>query len=518
MAAVIEFDEAVHIANEKKIVSSLRLELSHDLEERYGSVREGFLAVDKNREGYIGLEEFIKLFDLCNLNQNYVERVFKKCDVNNNGKISYAEFAAQLVRTDYPQGQKSSIMSPLTHNRTRSGRKGKRTGASALKYIRNTTPFNDKTTSKETYKAWDAKTTYRRILVPAQSTLPILAANNNVVQDDINNEANEFESKECDSNGTTKKPILDNASNKSGKLNMSSLDVNTKILTSTSNNLEMQIFENGESKSVSFNISETNNPRNAALALCEQQDIDPNAHVSTTLVEALAGKIAVARCKEGMIVVQKESSKQSDERTVLLEKKLKEATDIVKRLSNALKEMRKAQAVNDRISHHFKKEEEKRKENTSLLSSPITSPSYVKKPAVKIIIDGEGKAEFLNKNGELVDEEDGCLMSNIEDEDNKDNEKLMPERAKGGKKEENVDGAQPLGANNAPNTTNVDSADKSDTKDQKDTTKDKKSNKGDDNDGLGWKWSTDEKRVKSPITVEDKLNGDEIEVVSSEVV
>ena len=157
---------------------------------------------------------------------------------------------------------------------------------------------------------------------------------------------------------------------------MSSLDVNAKILTSTSSdNLEMQIFENGESKSVSFNISETNDPRNAALVLCEQQKIDPNAHVSTTLVEALA-EIAMARCKEGMIVVQKESSKQSDERTVLLEKKLREATDIVKRLSNALRDMRKAKAVNDRIVHHYKKE--KRKENVSLLSSPMPSPSYVK--------------------------------------------------------------------------------------------------------------------------------------------
>ena len=65
--------------------AGLRLELSHDLEERYGSVREGFLAVDKNREGYIGLNEFVKLFDLCNLDQNYVERVFQECDVNNNG-------------------------------------------------------------------------------------------------------------------------------------------------------------------------------------------------------------------------------------------------------------------------------------------------------------------------------------------------------------------------------------------------------------------------------------------------
>ena len=87
----------------------------------------------------------------------------------------------------------------------------------------------------------------------------------------------------------------------------------------------------------------------------------------------------------------------------------------------------------------------------------------------------------------------------------------MSKETKGGKKEENLDCAQPLGTNNTPNTTNVDNVDKSDTNDMK-------VGKGDDNDDLGWKWSTDEKRVKSLTTVEDKLNGDDIEVVSSEVV
>ena len=136
----LDFDEALHAAKEQKYISSLRLELSHDLEQRYGSVREGFLAVDRNREGYIGLNEFKTLFDLCNLDQKYVERVFKECDVNDNGKILY-EFAARLVRTDYPQGERSSITSPLTHNRVNNpGRRGKRTGASNLKYVKcNTT-------------------------------------------------------------------------------------------------------------------------------------------------------------------------------------------------------------------------------------------------------------------------------------------------------------------------------------------------------------------------------------------
>ena len=34
----------------------------------------------------------------------------------------------------------------------------------------------------------------------------------------------------------------------------------------------------------------------------------------------------------------------------------------------------------------------------------------MKKPAVKIIIDSKGKAEFLNKNGEVVDGTSGNLM------------------------------------------------------------------------------------------------------------
>ena len=48
-------------------------------------------------------------------------------------------------------------------------------------------------------------------------------------------------------------------------------------------------------------------------------------------------------------------------------------------------------------------------EEAITIAEPRSSP-YVKKPAVKIIIDSKGKAEFLNKNGEVVDGTSGNLM------------------------------------------------------------------------------------------------------------
>ena len=125
-------------------------------------------------------------------------------------------------------------------------------------------------------------------------------------------------------------------------LNISSLEPEKQILPSSNTRLEMQVFENGTSKSVSFDINGTNDPTNAALSLCQQQNIKPDAHVSTTVLDALAGKIALARCRDGLIVVRQENEKKHAERIAVLEKRLKEATSIVKRLSNALKEKTKA--------------------------------------------------------------------------------------------------------------------------------------------------------------------------------
>ena len=224
----LDFDEALHAAKEQKYISSLRLELSHDLEQRYGSVREGFLAVDRNREGYIGLNEFKTLFDLCNLDQRYVERVFKECDVNNNGKISYTEFAARLVRTDYPQGERSSITSPLTHNRVNNpGRRGKRTGASSLKYVRNVTPLANRTTSRETYKAWDSPVSYPKILAPAVSTLPVLEDNNSILN------ASEVEEMETKEGEDTVCNTEDDGSSNMETLKISSLEPEKQILPSS---------------------------------------------------------------------------------------------------------------------------------------------------------------------------------------------------------------------------------------------------------------------------------------------
>ena len=492
--------------------AGLRLELSHDLEERYGSVREGFLAVDKNREGYIGLNEFVKLFDLCNLDQNYVERVFQECDVNNNGKISYAEFAARLVRTDYPKGPKSSITSPLTHNRLRlRGRTGKRTGASALKYVKNSLPFADSTTSRETYKAWDSTATYPRILVPALSTLPVLEANNNVVNDGDKDET-EKQDEQTDATSLQKESEVTGSV---GKLKLNSFIVLDNESKSNAS-LNMQIFENGISKSVSFNINGTNDPMNAALALCQQQNINPNAHVSSTVVESLAGKIALSRCKEGMIIVKEEHNKKNEDRIELLETKLREATDIVKRLSNALKEMTKGQAVNDRMKQHNQVTPSKKTNvESKIQSSPsLFSPSYVKKPAVKIIIDGEGKAEFLNKNGELVDGTSGTPVSKTitkevetakittSDEVNEgDDQKITNNEDNDVKKVAEVV-AENGNKSNMPASNN-----------------DKETNDG-------WKWSNNEKRIETPKiddiddnkTAEERLNGESVEVVSSETV
>ena len=48
---------------------------------------------------------------------------------------------------------------------------------------------------------------------------------------------------------------------------------------------------------------------NAALALCQQQILIPTLMLCT-VVESLAGKIALSRCKEGMIIVKEEHNKK----------------------------------------------------------------------------------------------------------------------------------------------------------------------------------------------------------------
>ena len=373
---------------------------------------EGFLAVDKNREGYIGLNEFKTLFDLCNLDQRYVERVFKECDVNDNGKISYTEFAARLVRTDYPQGERSSITSPLTHNRVYNpGRRGKRTGASSLKYVRNVTHLQTELHPERHTRRWDSPVSYPKILAPAVSTLPVLEDNNSILN------ASEVEEMETKEGEDTVCNTEDDGSSNMETLKISSLEPEKQILPSSNARLEMQVFENGTSKSVSFDINGTNDPTNAALSLCQQQNIKPDAHVSTTVLDALAGKIALARCRDGLIVVRQENEKKHAERIAILEKRLKEATNIVKRLSSALKEKTKAADAGRNEAISKAKATAKRKQTSMKLKAeeaitiaePCSSP-YVKKPAVKIIIDSKGKAEFLNKNREVVDGTSGNLM------------------------------------------------------------------------------------------------------------
>ena len=209
-------------------------------------------------------------------------------------------------------------------------------------------------------------------------------------------------------------------------------------------------------------------------------------------------------------------TKKNEDRIELLETKLREATDIVKRLSNALKEMTKGQAVNDRMKQHNQVTPSKKTNvESKIQSSPsLFSPSYVKKPAVKIIIDGEGKAEFLNKNGELVDGTSGTPVSKTITKE--------VETAKITTSDEVKEGDDQKITNNEDNDVKKVAevvAENGNKSNMPASNNDKETNDG-------WKWSNNEKRIETPKiddiddnkTAEERLNGESVEVVSSETV
>ena len=74
------------------------------LEERHKSIREAFLASDRDRSGYLDGHEIKRLCKLYNLETSQVNNVLKSCDIDYNGMISYDEFCQTLVRKDYPAG------------------------------------------------------------------------------------------------------------------------------------------------------------------------------------------------------------------------------------------------------------------------------------------------------------------------------------------------------------------------------------------------------------------------------
>jgi Ca2+-binding EF-hand superfamily protein len=92
------------------------------LEERHKSIREAFLASDRDRSGYLDAFEIRRLCKLYNLSTAQVNNVLECCDIDYNGMISYDEFCQTLVREDYPAGgsysPKTTTLSPVRTHRT----------------------------------------------------------------------------------------------------------------------------------------------------------------------------------------------------------------------------------------------------------------------------------------------------------------------------------------------------------------------------------------------------------------
>ena len=82
--------------------NALRAELTSDLEQRFHGATEAFLAADVNRSGALDVSELIRLCRHFNLPPDHVEAAFNGCDIDRNGLINYAEFAARLQRASFP--------------------------------------------------------------------------------------------------------------------------------------------------------------------------------------------------------------------------------------------------------------------------------------------------------------------------------------------------------------------------------------------------------------------------------
>ena len=133
---------------------------------------------------------------------------------------------------------------------------------------------------------------------------------------------------------------------------------------------------------------------------------------------------------------------------------------------------------------------------------------------MKIIIDGEGKAEFLNKNGELVDGTSGTPVSKTITKE--------VETAKITTSDEVKEGDDQKITNNEDNDVKKVAeivAENGNKSNMSASNNDKETNDG-------WKWSNNEKRIETPKiddiddnkTAEERLNGESVEVVSSETV
>jgi len=75
-----------------------------DIYERFRSLREAFLNFDKDRSGSISPEELSVMAVVFGLDELHLTKVFKKCDLDRNGKLSFNEFCTALQKTAMPFG------------------------------------------------------------------------------------------------------------------------------------------------------------------------------------------------------------------------------------------------------------------------------------------------------------------------------------------------------------------------------------------------------------------------------
>merc|ERR1719410_1025280 len=62
------------------------------------AVRERFKAADKSKDRKLDSKEFTKFFKSEGMKGRAIKTLWKKCDVNNDGKVSYTEFSGWMER------------------------------------------------------------------------------------------------------------------------------------------------------------------------------------------------------------------------------------------------------------------------------------------------------------------------------------------------------------------------------------------------------------------------------------
>ena len=89
---------------------SLIGELALDLEAKFRTAHEAFLAADVDRSGALSIDELISVCRANQLPPDNVQAAMNTIDVDRNGMIDYSEFARHLMRTANP-GQQQQLRS-----------------------------------------------------------------------------------------------------------------------------------------------------------------------------------------------------------------------------------------------------------------------------------------------------------------------------------------------------------------------------------------------------------------------